>query len=125
LKKDIDGNPNPKPDDLAQLDKKKQDFQNIADRALNDINPSKNLHLLGDPKGDELRKFLNDQIKDSESTPTPTPALKASPETKKLEDQIAQTKAKLDDYGKDLDGIAKKNQDEAKALSQDLPKALS
>lgn len=125
LQNKIDQSPGaPKPEDVKELDKKKTAFQDIAARALDDVNPDKSIHLHADPKGDEHRKFLNDQIKDSQSTPLPTDGSKAPEETKKLADQIEKTKAKLDEFGKGLDDTAQKAQDQAKALADSLPKAL-
>jgi len=115
---------NPSPEDAAELDMKKEKFQEIAGRALDDVNPDKNLDLHGDPKGDELRKFLNDQIKESEKVPPPMKKEEAPEEGKKLADQIAKTKDKLGEHGKGLDDQAKKAQEEAKKLKDDLPKAL-
>jgi len=51
-----------------KLDDKKKELKDIAQKALDDIDPEKNHTLFDTPKAEDTRKFLNDIINGLRST---------------------------------------------------------
>lgn len=65
LKEKLKNKDDPLPEDVKKLEDKKEELKKIADNALGDISPDKNLNVLGDPKGDKVRQALHDIVDES------------------------------------------------------------
>lgn len=58
----------PSPDDAKLLETKQDALKDIAQKALDDIDPEKSHNLFDTPQAEEVRKFLNDIINEGERT---------------------------------------------------------
>jgi hypothetical protein len=50
--------------DPKELEKLRNEFQDIANKALKDVSPDKNINVFGDPASDDFRRKLDDRIHD-------------------------------------------------------------
>jgi len=59
------------PEDVEEAQAGRDQFRDIAGKALEDISPEKNVNVLGDEKGDNLRKDLDQKANGPVVVPTP------------------------------------------------------
>jgi len=62
---------NAEPNLVEEIQSTKDDFKDVAAKALKDINPDKNVNIFGDDKSDDLRKALEDKAYGPDMVTTP------------------------------------------------------
>jgi len=129
LKKEMDKIKNrikggkPTPQDAKDLAAYKKKFREVVQKALEDIDPSKN-GIFGNLKSNKLRAFLNGKLEalgDPEKDEQMKPEDVAE-ELKKMEDHADDAKKQIGDYVNKLDREAEEAAEEAKELATELPK---